>query len=152
MSSCRLRPQTRRKYTYRVPYGVHQRFDVMQGQHGRVIGGSTFEVRVRRAAALHPVSRIRVTLEKVRILDDKDRWFKGAGEFQFDAWIEFNDDPCRRHFRRLPHKGSYRIEDRKGHNEQIVRCDPRTERTARSFPFAGILTPRNSDTFAGSKS
>jgi photosystem II stability/assembly factor-like uncharacterized protein len=106
--------------SHRAPYGVHQRFQVMQRQHGRIIGGSTFEVRVRKAKALHPVSRIRVTLEKVRILNDKDHWLKGKGEFQFDAWIEFNNDPCRRHFRRLPHTGTYKISDRKGHNEQIV--------------------------------
>jgi hypothetical protein len=92
----------------------------MQRQSGRIIGGSTFEVRLRRAKALHPVSQIRIILEKVRILDDKDHWLKGAGEFQFDACVAFNRDPCRRHFRRLPHYGTYKIGDRKGHNEQII--------------------------------
>ena len=97
-----------------APYGQHQRFSVMQRQEGRIVGGSTFEMRLRRARAMHPVSRIRVTLEKVQILDDKDPWLKGAGEFQFNATIWFNDDPCRRHARRLPHHGHYKISDRRG--------------------------------------
>jgi len=65
---------------------------------------------------MHPVSRIRVMLEKVRMLDDKDPCFKGAGEFHFNACVAFNDDTCRR----LPHDGYYRISDRPGRNEQII--------------------------------
>ena len=106
--------------SHNVPYGRHQRFAVMQRQRDRIVGGSTFEVRLRRAKAMHPVSRIRVILEKVRILDDKDHWLKGAGEFQFDSCIAFNGDACRRHFRRLPDYGSYKISDRNGHNEQVI--------------------------------
>lgn len=103
-----------------VPYGQHQRFAVMQRQDGRIIGGSTFEVRLRRAKALHPVSRIRVILDKVQILDDRDPCFKGAGEFHFNACVAFNADPCRRHFRRLPHTGFYKISDRPGKNQQVI--------------------------------
>ncbi|MES1240652.1 MAG: hypothetical protein ABUT39_03440 [Acidobacteriota bacterium] len=106
--------------SHHVPYGRSQRFSVLQRQGGEVVGGSTFEVRLRRARALHPVSRIRVILEKVRILDDKDPCFKGAGEFHFDAVVAFNDDPCRRHFRRLPHCGYYEISDHEGRNEKVI--------------------------------
>ncbi|MGH8352634.1 MAG: WD40/YVTN/BNR-like repeat-containing protein [Pseudomonas sp.] len=106
--------------THNVPYGRQQRFSVMQRQGGRIIGGSTFELRLRRAKALHPVSRIRVILEKVRVLDDQDPCFKGRGEFQFNACVGFNDDACRRHFRRLPHCGSYKISDWPGCNEQVI--------------------------------
>ena len=106
--------------THAVPYGRHQRFEVMQRQDGRIVGGSTFELRLRRARKPHPVSRIRVVLEKVRILDDQDPCFKGPGEFQFDSCVAFNDDPCRRHVRRLPHDGCYRISDRAGRNEQVI--------------------------------
>jgi hypothetical protein len=106
--------------SHNVPYGRRQRVAVMQRQGGIIVGGSTFEVRLRRAKAMHPVSRIRIILEKVRVLEDKDHWLKGAGEFQFDACIAFSGDPCRRHFRRLPHYGFYKISDRKGHNEQII--------------------------------
>lgn len=106
--------------THNVSYGQRQRFDVMQRQGGRIVGGSTFELRLRRARAMHPVSRIRVILEKVRILDDKDPCFKGAGEFRFNACVAFNDDPCRRHFRRLPHDGYYKISDRPGRNEHLI--------------------------------
>lgn len=108
------------KGTRNVPYGVHQRFAVMQRQEGELIGGSTFEIRLRRARKLHPVSLIRVVLEKVVVLDDKDPCLKGPGEFAFNACIAFDDDPCRRHFRRLPHCGHYTISDRPGRNEQVV--------------------------------
>lgn len=103
-----------------VPYDQEQRFTVMQRQENRIVGGSTFQLRLRRAKALHPVSRIRVTLDKVRILDDNDPMCKGAGEFKFNACIAFNDDPCRRHHRQLPHCGTYRISDHPGHNEQKI--------------------------------
>jgi len=106
--------------THNVPYGRNQRFSVMQRQGGRIIGGSTFELRLRRAKALHPVSRIRVILEKVRVLDDHDPWIKGRGEFQFNACVGFNGDGCRRHLRRLPDCGSYKIGDWPGCNEQVI--------------------------------
>ncbi len=106
--------------SHNVPYGQHQKFAVMQRQDGRIVGGSTFELRLRRAKAMHPVSRIRVILEKVRILDDRDPCFKGAGEFHFNACVAFNDDTCRLHFRRLPQYGYYKISDRPGRNEQVI--------------------------------
>jgi len=109
------------KGTRNVPYDAHQRFLVMQRQEGQLIGGSTFELRLKRARKLHPVSLVRVVLEKVRVLDDSDPCIKGAGELVFNACVAFNDDPCRRHFRRLPHCGHYRISDRPGRNEQIIR-------------------------------
>lgn len=106
------------KGSRKVPYGSTQKFAVMQRQGGEIVGGSTYEIRLRRAAALHPVSRIRVVLEKVRILNDHDPWIKGRGEFHFTACVSFNNDSCRRHWYRVPQKGHYKISDWPGRNEQ----------------------------------
>lgn len=99
-----------------VPHGKTQQFSVLQRQGGEIVGGSTYELRLKRAAGLLPVSRIRVVLEKVEILDDSDPWIKGAGEFHFTACVGFNGDPCRRSYRRVPQRGVYRISDRPGRN------------------------------------
>lgn len=98
-------------------YGRTQRVVVMQAQGGDVVGGSTYELRARRAKDLSPVSRIRVVLEKIRILDDHDPWFKGAGEFRFHTSVAFNNDPCRAVEKRLPHRGAFKISDVAGRNE-----------------------------------
>jgi hypothetical protein len=103
-----------------VPYGRTQKFSVMQRQGGQIVGGSTYEIRLRRAKAMRPVSRIRVVLEKVRILNDHDPWIKGAGEFDFLACVSFNNDSCRKHWHRVPLKGSYKISDWPSKNEQAL--------------------------------
>lgn len=106
------------KGSHKVPYGRTQKFAVMQRQDGEIVGGSTYEIRLKRAKALVPVSRIRVILEKVQILNDHDPWIKGAGEFHFTACVSFNNDPCRRHWSRVPQKGRYHISDWPGRNEK----------------------------------
>ena len=68
--------------------------------------------------AVQPVSRIRVILEKVRILNDHDPWIKGRGEFHSTVCVSFNDDPCRHHWYRVPQKGHYKISDWPKCNEQ----------------------------------
>jgi hypothetical protein len=99
------------KGSHKVPYGCTQKFAVMQRQDGEIVGGSTYEIRLRRAAAVRPVSRIRIVLEKVRILVDKDPWIKGRRKFHFMACVSFNNDPCRHHWSRVPQKGHYKISD-----------------------------------------
>jgi photosystem II stability/assembly factor-like uncharacterized protein len=99
------------KGSRKVPYGHTQKFAVMQRQGGKIVGGCTYEIRLRRAAALLPVSRIRVVLEKVRILNDHDPWIKGRGEFHFTSCVSFNNNPCRRHWCRVPQKGHIKISD-----------------------------------------
>jgi hypothetical protein len=93
---------------------------VLQQQGGEIVGGSTYELRLTRAAALHPVSRIRVILEKVAILDDHDPWIKGRGEFHVTSCVSFNNDACRRHNRRVPLKGTFKISDKPGKNEKVI--------------------------------
>lgn len=104
--------------SHKIPYGRTQKFAVMQRQDNKIVGGSTYEIRLKRAKALVPVSRIRVILEKVQILNDHDPWIKGAGEFHFTACVSFNDDACRRHCLRVPQKGRYHISDWPGRNEK----------------------------------
>jgi hypothetical protein len=106
------------KGSRRVPYGQSQQFTVVQLQGGEMVGGSTYELRLNRARALHPVSRIRVVFEKVKILDDHDPWLKKAGEFSFSTVVSFNHDACRRHYRRVPQKGTLKISDRRSRNER----------------------------------
>jgi len=106
------------KGSHKVAYGRTQKFAVMQRQGGEIMGGSTYEIRLRRAKAMLPVSRIRVILEKVQILNDHDPWIKGAGEFHFTACVSFNNDACRRHWFRVPQKGHYHISDWPGRNEK----------------------------------
>lgn len=106
------------KGSKRVPHGERQRFAVIQHQSGRIVGGSTYELRSDRARKLLPVSRIRVILEKVAILDDHEPWFKGRGEFQFTAAVTFNGEASRRHVRRVPERGALKISDKPGHNER----------------------------------
>lgn len=108
------------KGSKRVPHGQTQQFTVLQQQGGEIVGGSTYELRLNRAAALHPVSRIRVILEKVAILDDHDPWIKGRGEFHFTSCISFDNDACRRHYRRVPLQGTFKISDKPGKNEKVI--------------------------------
>jgi photosystem II stability/assembly factor-like uncharacterized protein len=102
---------------HNVPYDRSQQFAVMQRQRDAIVGGSTYEVRLTRAADLHPVSRIRVVLERVRILEDSEPWFRGKGEFAFTTIVAF-DEECRRHYTRIPRTGHYEIGDDPGENEQ----------------------------------
>ncbi|WP_197539374.1 WD40/YVTN/BNR-like repeat-containing protein [Sorangium cellulosum] len=105
------------KGTHKIPYGATQRFAVMQRQNGKIVGGSTFEIRLRRAKALHPVSRIRIILERVRILDDQDPWLKGRGEMSFRCCVTLGSGAGRRHTARLPEAGVVKISDQPGRNE-----------------------------------
>jgi hypothetical protein len=103
-----------------VPTGQSQQFSVLQMQGGAIVGGSTYLLRNSRARMLLPVSRIRIVLEKVRILDDHEPWFKGLGEFRFAVSVCFNKERCRRHTVRLPERGVLKIGDRPGRNERML--------------------------------
>jgi hypothetical protein len=100
-----------------VPTGQTQQFSVIQLQGGDIVGGSTYMLRLNRARKLLPVSRIRIVLEKARILDDHEPWFKGRGEFSFATSVTFNRERCRRHVARVPERGVLKISDKPGTNE-----------------------------------
>jgi photosystem II stability/assembly factor-like uncharacterized protein len=108
------------KGSKRVPTGQTQQFSVIQMQGGAIVGGSTYVLRLNRARKLLPVSRIRIVLEKVRILDDHEPWFKGKGEFRFATSVTFNNERCRRHIARVPERGVLKIGDRPGSNERTL--------------------------------
>jgi photosystem II stability/assembly factor-like uncharacterized protein len=98
-----------------------RRFNMMQRQGGRIVGGSTFEIRkMKKAAAVKPVSRIRITLEKIKITDDREPWFKGRGEFRFRADVSFNESRSRRHISLMPEKGYFKLGDWEGANEKVL--------------------------------
>jgi photosystem II stability/assembly factor-like uncharacterized protein len=84
------------KGSHKTPYGQVQRFSVSQRQAGQIVGGSTYEVRLRRAKGMAPVSHIRVTLDSLSLDGVKSRhkvvW----------ALAEFNKDGFRRQWTRLP--------------------------------------------------
>lgn len=77
-------------------------------------------MKLERARKLLPVSRIRVVLEKIRILDDHEPWFKGRGDFAFTARVGFNHDQCRRHLVHIPADGVAKISDTPGQNDWVV--------------------------------
>ena len=108
------------KGSTKVAAGQSQRFTVMQVQDGGVVGGSTYVLQTGRARKLLPVSRLRITLEKVQILDDHDPWLKGRGEFVFTACVRFNDEASRHHHVRVPRFGELKIGDQPGANEATL--------------------------------
>jgi len=56
------------------------------------------------------VTHIKVTLNKIQVLDDHEPWFKGAGELTFQARVAPNGSPARAVQTRLPQDGaSYRV-------------------------------------------
>jgi hypothetical protein len=53
------------------------------------------------------LKKVRVQLEKVLIIDDKEPFFKGTGELVFEARVSPNGSPTRSITTRLPRKGHY---------------------------------------------
>ncbi|ADD42336.1 WD40/YVTN/BNR-like repeat-containing protein [Stackebrandtia nassauensis] len=82
------------KGNHKIPYGQRQRLSVLQRQRGEIVGGSTYEVRLRRAKAPLPVSRIRVTLERVAITGDR-HWPSRKDAACVTACVGFSHDAKR---------------------------------------------------------
>lgn len=100
----------------RVPVGEPQRFTIIQRENNQIVGGSTFEIRQRTAKAVRPVSCIRVTLERIKVLDDKDKGLLGKGEMSITACTSFDHNPNRKHFIRIPEEGEIKVSDKEGQN------------------------------------
>jgi hypothetical protein len=92
------------------------RFEVNQYTRGRLIGGSEFTLTTPRKRPQSNLRRLRVVLEKVQILDDKDPWIFGRGEFFFTAEVMVNDDPVRGGRWLVPQQGSLKVSDKPGKN------------------------------------
>jgi len=89
------------------------RFEVTQYDARGIVGGSKFY--------LAPPPRtgqevLRVVLEKVQILDDKDPWIFGRGELSFAAEVTFAGHPARGRRVRIPERGILKISDKPGQN------------------------------------
>ncbi|MEM7392629.1 MAG: hypothetical protein AAF492_09795, partial [Verrucomicrobiota bacterium] len=91
--------------------GAVPRITICQKQQGDMVGGSTYEIRVKRTRGMHPVSRIRIVLEQVQILGDHDSGFEGHGTFVFNAEVTFNKNPNRRYTVRVPKRGVIQPDD-----------------------------------------
>ncbi|HYU34803.1 MAG TPA: hypothetical protein VEW48_21855, partial [Thermoanaerobaculia bacterium] len=60
--------------------------------------------------------KIRVVLEKIQILEDRDPWIKGRGEIQFACRVFTSDNGGNESQTRLPQTGVFKISDRPGRN------------------------------------
>lgn len=63
---------------------------------------------------------VRVIVEKLRITDDREPFFKGKGEFRFAATVWTPDNGGILARRVLPAQGAFRLTDRSGSNEVAV--------------------------------
>ena len=61
--------------------------------------------------------RIKVILDKIRVMNDKDPCIKGKGELTFTAVVVPDNDHSRKHVARLPGQGVYHVSDKPGDNE-----------------------------------
>lgn len=68
------------------------------------------------AHALEACQRIRVVLEQIQILDDRDPWLKGRGEFRFRARVTSANNGGLDETTLLPAQGHLHISDRLGQN------------------------------------
>jgi hypothetical protein len=64
--------------------------------------------------------KIRVTLEKIQVIDDSEPWFKGKGEFQFLARVLTRDNGGQESTTRFPRQKHYKLSDRPGENEVVI--------------------------------
>jgi photosystem II stability/assembly factor-like uncharacterized protein len=135
------------KGSKKVGYGQTQQFTVLQRQGGKIVGGSTYEVRLKRAAAMVPVSKIKIILEKVKILKDHEPWFKGRSDVKFICNTMFNGEPCRTSQRMLPERGVFKISDLSGKNEKIINECIFEGYASESDWLALSISPLERDTF-----
>lgn len=61
--------------------------------------------------------RVKVILDKIRIQNDHEPWFKGKGEMTFTAMVVPDGDESRKQVMRLPAQGEYKVSDKPGENE-----------------------------------
>jgi hypothetical protein len=64
--------------------------------------------------------KIRVTLEKIQVTDDREPWFKGKGEFRFLARVVTQDNGGQEHTSRFPSAKHFELSDTPGDNEVVI--------------------------------
>lgn len=65
-------------------------------------------------------SRVKVILDKIRIMDDQDPLCKREGELVFTAVVVPDDDAPRKQVTRLPASGVYKVSDKPGENDVSI--------------------------------
>ena len=65
--------------------------------------------------------RVRVVLERVQILDDRDPWIKGKGEIRFRTRVHTANNGGRTETTAIPDHGVLKVSDKPGHN--VVELD-----------------------------
>ncbi|HEX7313618.1 MAG TPA: S8 family serine peptidase [Pyrinomonadaceae bacterium] len=55
--------------------------------------------------------RVRITLKRIKVIDDQETWFPSPGEMVFDVVVAPNGDPDRATRRRIPDAGHIRLSD-----------------------------------------
>ena len=109
------------KGSRKVPYDHNQKFTVMQRQGGEIVGGSTFEIRLKRVAALYPISHIRITVEKILLIDKKSYDVKDGKNLRLIAITSFNDDSCSCNIVQIPKNGYLKPEEwHNSYNIQLI--------------------------------
>ena len=61
--------------------------------------------------------KVKVILDRIKILDDKDPLIFGKGEIKFTSLVMPDQDESRKQVVNLPEKGVYRVSDKSGKNE-----------------------------------
>lgn len=92
-------------------------FDVKQYERGRLIGGSQF-VSAAKPGGRNLIAgpkRLRVILQRIQILNDRDPWILGRGEFSLYSEVRVSD-PAHGERRRIPEEGYMKVSDRPGRN------------------------------------
>ncbi|MCB0642620.1 MAG: hypothetical protein KDC44_13315, partial [Phaeodactylibacter sp.] len=97
-------------------------FEVNQYLKDELIGGSEYVVAKKQPEATEGCKEqlIRIVLEKVEILDDKDRGIFGKGEIVLFSEVKINGSLDRGKQLRFPERGCYRISDKPGQNQQEI--------------------------------
>ncbi|MFQ5637532.1 MAG: WD40/YVTN/BNR-like repeat-containing protein [bacterium] len=107
-------------FTIEVPSDVDKvstfHFDVTQYDRQRLVGGSEFVLTVTPPSTCADLKRLRVVLERLKILDDKDPCIKGPGEFVFTTEVLINGDPVKGNRLRIPETGVIKVSDKPGRN------------------------------------
>lgn len=67
--------------------------------------------------------RVRVIMNRIKVLDDKETWFPSPGELVFDVTVAPNSDPDRLTRRRIPASGHIRLRDGESRDLNVVVFD-----------------------------
>lgn len=79
--------------------------------------GRVEDVQVDLLEPIGPEDQVKVVIDKIRILDDKDPCFKGKGELTFTTVVVPDHDTDKKQVTHLPKTGVYHVGDKPGKND-----------------------------------